>query len=167
MTYGGTIEYILVSGEGDGNNSSRSLFGYKWNLKTAVSFEQALKDSYLTLMSMAKDSRYNTAEKSFSVKLLIFQRSILSSGVELFDGQRIDGFSVGGIVNGLVLFTRNIIRGFIRTMKLTYVSSDELLGTWLHRKKISDGFGQLPMYTPPFVDKTERNGLSSFDVGQE
>ena len=162
---GGTIEYILVSGEGDGNNSLFTL-DINGNLKTAVSFEQALKNSYLTLRVQAKDSRYNTAEKSFSVKVVNLSDNDLGHLVlSCLTDKELTVFLVGGTVNGLVLFTRNYYPWvYHKPMGWIYVSSDELLGTWLYRKNLGWVWTMKDVYPALYMDN--RKGWTFLDVNR-
>jgi hypothetical protein len=172
---GGIIEYILVSGEGDGNNSLFNL-DTNGNLKTAASFGQALKDSYLTIRVQAKDSRYNTAEKSFSVKVVnLSDNDLGTSGVELFDGQRIDGFS--GWWNSEwfgSFYTEYYPWVYHKPLGWIYVSSDELLGTWLYRKNIGWIWTMKDVYPALYMDSRKewtfldvnRNNTTLYDYSE-
>jgi hypothetical protein len=134
---GGSIEYLLVSGEGDGNNSLFTLDA-SGNLKTAVVHDQKLKDSLLNIRIQAKDSRYNTAEKSFSVKVVnLSDNNLETSGLELFDGQKVDGLSdwwnsqwFGSFYTAYYPWVYNQGIGWV------YVSTDQTFGTWLYRERL-------------------------------
>jgi len=134
---GGSIEYLLVSGEGDGNNSLFTL-DTSGKLKTAVVHNQKLKNSLLNIRIQVKDSRYNTAEKSFSVKVVsLSDNNLGSSGLELFDGQKVDGLSdwwnsqwFGSFYTAYYPWVYNQGLGWV------YVSTDQTFGTWLYRERL-------------------------------
>lgn len=65
---GDSIEYLLISGEGAGDNALFDLDG-AGNLRTAVVFDFETSSLQLGVRVQAKDSRYNTVEKTFTLQV--------------------------------------------------------------------------------------------------
>jgi hypothetical protein len=84
--YGGPIEYLLVSGAGDGNNS---LFELDANgtLKTKVVFDYESNNDIVEIRVQAIDSRFNVAEDSLQIRITdVIVPSVQTGRAKIVDG---------------------------------------------------------------------------------
>ena len=84
--YGGSIEYLLVRGEGDSNNS---LFELEENgtLKTNVVFDYESDDDIVEIRVQAIDSRFNVAEDFLQIRITdVIVPSVQTGNAKIVDG---------------------------------------------------------------------------------
>ena len=107
--YGGPIEYSLVSGEGDGNNS---LFVLETNgtLRTNVVFDYETNDDIVEVRLQAIDSRFNVAEDFLQIRIT----DVIVPSVQTNNAKIVDGYlSLSADINTFGNSGNNLKLGFL------------------------------------------------------
>jgi hypothetical protein len=144
--YGGPIEYLLVSGEGDGNNS---LFELDTNgtLQTNVVFDYESNNDIVEIRVQAIDSRFNLAEDSLQIRITdVIVPSVQTGKAKIVDGH----LSLSADINRFGDSGENLKLGFLvdrnpienlEATTYTLILSDDLNGSSFSSAMTMDNIG--------------------------